>query len=390
LANNIEIAIKDPRVIVAQEWLNTLITDGADSQTWRDLRAVTSLLLRFTTKENLGALLGEVPDNLLDAVDTREGEMQDHKRMRRRGPNTYRTGPRDRTFGATPRATALVAAYSPLLRAIHQHEPLGERALATLRKSAYDSTGAVLHDLLDERQASEDLIHRAERLSPKNKIFTTRPARKTATATARVHPQHIPRLWWPTTYTAVEDLFKETGNTSDYARGYLSLAAVRLLLHCTWIEAAEVLTWPDPRTGRSVSANVLSRLGAAGHVDTVNEHVHDVVDRIAARRPNHRIDFRARTAELTAVDEFDEGEWDTLMADNGIDLPATRAVLRGMGPWLWTHAGLNREHEYPGYVRRGKRSTAVEYQRRWVRDVLPAVQPAITGWATSHYPTRDP
>jgi hypothetical protein len=83
-------------------------------------------------------------------------------------------------------------------------------------------------------------------------------------------------------------------------------------------------------------------------------------------------------------------EWDTLMAANGIDLPATRAVLRGMGPWLWTHAGLNREHEYPGYARRGKRSTAVEYQRRWSRDVLPTVQPAIAEWAAVHYPTRDP
>lgn len=359
---------------------------------WMDLRAVSSVLMRFLGPAQVDPLLPGLPDAVRAAVDTQWAAISDRE-MARAALDDHRSGPRTRSHTNTPDDPLLFAPYATLALAavdsVHDADAAGD-VLPVLYGQA-QRYGNLLHLLL-ERGASPALIRVAGTLSARNAILTRAPSpRPNRSARVAAQPSgetpnatlaavNIPWLWWPDQYAEVKALFPPD-ITDNFGRAYLSLAAAKVLTHSTWIGCAEQIGWIAPDDGKHTANSNISRLRRHGTLDDVNAHVHAVLDDL--ERSPTRVDYAARRHRLAGLSQITSDQWEDLVRLAGVDLPPKTWRLRGVAAWLWHHHGLNPTREFPGFSAHGNRNTAVEMYRRFRHDDLPQIESALRASADS-------
>lgn len=355
------------------------------SQWWTDLRAIASLLMRFSTPEQVSAQLPGIPQQVMTAVERHCVTVSDHN-LARGALVDGKRGPRSRTHTDTPADPVLFSPYATIALATVTAVERGTGEATGVLRSLYEAsraqTATNLAGLLRERDASVPLVAAGAAISTRNTILTRRPQLASTTRAGDgtgallqpILPSNVPWLWWPDRYDDILNLLP-TDLTPDFGRAYLSLAATKALTHATWIECAEAIGWSEPRKARHTASSVISRLRSLGTVDTVNDHVLDVIDELG--QTSQRIDYRARRTQLASLTTITPDQWNALAATAEVDLQPTTWRLRGVAAWLWHHHGLNPTSAYPGFTAHGDRELAVEMFRRFRREELPRIEIAL-------------
>jgi hypothetical protein len=378
-----------PDILAAQHLLERLLTGSHRNQHrdwWVDMRAVTGCLLTHGAATPIIETLPGLPADIVDAVhahfDSRDRTDSDRARFVAAGGD-HRRARRARPLSRTPNNPALLAPLITLavavLHDLDRVPPLDPPvasaplrpgqgiALFTDLMTARDKNSL---EQVQTRGASAHLRAAMSRLTGYNTLV----ARTVHHDYPHLDTVHIPRLWPLSAYQQVSHLFTGTGTTEEYARGYLSLCAAKVLTRDTWHTAADALDW-NPRDAIRCANAVTCRLTATGDLESVHQHVHHTLAAMTARadRINYR-DLSNKYAHSTAVDP---SQWREICLRADLRLRGTGARRRNLAAWLWHNIALQPLGEWPGWTETTHLHYARATYRQFLTTDLPHLLPAL-------------
>lgn len=389
------IPIDNPAILATQQRLLTVLNDREwDHARWNDLRIVTAALIRHADTSLVTSLLPNLPDEIIEAVDRNHTTHQDLAYARAELADS-RKGNRSLTYRNTPADPALLAPTVALALTVVEDahdqpltnpdvDPMNVLTLLTERRTP--TTKINLGTQVQALGGTAPLVASVNRTRTRNTLIANTPiAAPSSPPIAPVELHHIPRLWWDERYQQVAHYFEDADLGEEFARAYLSLAAARTIAHQPWATTAQQFDWRNPNAAKSSSATNISRLRKAGHLPAVEQHIHTVMQELAATDLSERVNYQHRRKVLADIHTITADQWHSLTIKTSADTAgdATPALtptvwrLRSTAAWLWRHHGLNPLTEYPGFDAHGKRDTAVEMYRRFTQDDLPTLEPAL-------------
>ncbi len=363
-------------VLAAQRQVNALL-EPEHRQTgnpwWQDLRAVTATLLTHGNPDHLASALPGLPDACVRALAEHfadRDQVDAERAATLAAGRDHRQSSRRRTYLQTPASTALMAVVLPhAVAALHnlQHlpqpladsgSPMPDLDAAGLLADMVQARGHNLTTELRQRGGSPVLLERLATRSGYNRL------QRTTTTDSGLQTSAIPRLYPWHLYEPVRDLLEATGTTDDYARCYLSLCAAKLVIGGTWEQAGEALDW-DNRKARRCANAVTTRLGTAGHLDLIHQHVRETLSDLS---PD--INYRHLADQYGRVATIPADQWEQAAAVAGINLAPTPARRRNLAAWQWHHLALMPLNEWPGWQACANPESAKEVYRRFFRLLL--------------------
>ena len=382
------IPCSQPALLAAQCGIDSLLQPAhrtCNNDWWMDLRCITGMLLAHCTTDLYRQLLPDLPDWCVQTLEDhhQHRDMLDEERHAiATAGGDHRTGRRIRTLTATPTNPALIAPAQTVALAI-MHTDLGyippgtERVdLPPVLDAVRDTLGVRGKSMLDElrsRRASTHLVEMMKARSGYNTLLThtstTRSGEQSDSPTV-LQPVNIPRLFPWMDFQPVAEVLRSTGTTDDYARGYLSLCAAKILVDGTWKQAAAALD-ADPGKAVRLANAVTSRLTKSGDLAHVHQHVRDTLQRWQNDPDRHATNFRELAATCGAVHAVDVDEYTRLATAAGITTQATESRRRNYAAWQWHTVALMPLKEWPGWAMCPHPSAARDVYMRWLKRDLP-------------------
>ena len=298
-------------------------------------RSLCALILYAAELDDLGPLPAPVAAAFADHLAGRSA----NDRMRRSlaGRNEdRRRGPRTRCYGRVPSAAPLVAAITPLtIRCLSSgSEAALADAVAPLARRAEARNRSYARRLSIDFAFPVELCAAYEAGLASSAGFSRRAGIDRRTARTGRHSftaAQVPQLLWPELY---ERLFADLipGTRPESVRRFCSMALVRAAHGCTWQEAALLLGLPQ-RSGRVVSAALVSRLSAAGHAELFAQRLREAASWLDAQPA--RVDYAERRRRLVGLCDVGEPAWRALCARCGAS-PGRGGRSRFAAAWLWS------------------------------------------------------
>lgn len=359
----------------------------------RHARALTGLALRFAMPDDAGPLPTAVRSALEAFVDWRTRTL--HEKGEGRA-----AGPRLRTFTATPRNPAVMAALAPAVcdaLASADAAAAGERLdwlVARMRDAGLPPAVGSRYGLTPELSAALAL-----RARPGVALWSTAldsPSSSDARSSAgsarprrfgRVGAQHLPQVLWREAY---EPLYRELLPTRQQlaVRTFLSLLAAKTVLQGTWAQAAEGLgmDYIDARQ----RANGYTTRSTRNRLSTdLRRRTHLLLGLLADSR--QLVDYVQRRRQFAHV-SIEDDSWQALAAAAGIH-PGYGTRQRNAAVWVWSEltggpyyrapAAEGAFHQPSGRVlnRQAKDAYFWAVFNRFYRDELPQLRPHLETYA---------
>lgn len=381
-------------VLDTQDRLHRLLDRGGEQATWRNVRALTTVLLTVADQPTLHRLHDDLATTLLTdpalaAALTRHEEhaaaRADEQSRLRAGGGDHRTGRRQRHGTATPADPALVALLAPFaLAANGPHITDARPGRATDAQDVLDRLAVAvrtrrlptLPNLLAGHGATDPLITLAETAARRTGRFsdaTTRPAQ-------HVPPDAIPAWLWEEHAQPFQVLLP--GVRPDTVRKFTSLYLIKAITGNTWTQPAQRLghpTGPIP----TLAANTVNKMTRAG----TQAEFHHAADRLLTRLADGTVplvNYSERRQTLRSLR--------TIPADvlRTAGLTATTSRRDNSAAWLWATLTGGHPHHAPAWGRTGITDNQKEVYRRWTRRDLPALRAHLLAHGQALLAVADP
>lgn len=293
---------------------------------FRDLRSLSSLILRDATVDQLGRLPGFARDRFTAWEEERSSTYRERDKALTRG----RAAPRVRAYGRIPRDTGLMAAVVPAALTILEEptvEAMAER-LEGLVDSAQRRNKHTLRSVLADYPLSQPLRAAFEHCLTRRGPLPKRLQKTGSAAKTSISVEEIPQLFWA-------DLF-EKNLASLFARGwevqarrFCSIALAHAVGASTVSRAVAALGLPP--SGVTTAYEWTRRLAAEDKLDLFQSKIEALLPIIAARsRPN----LADRRQKLRDFVEVPADEWSRICAEAGLR-PGRAINRRYAAAWLW-------------------------------------------------------